>query len=61
MTSLTVHEGTQSASFDEHPTEVARRALIAAAAVESDDWAAVLRRFASALPRRGPLRQQGGE
>jgi hypothetical protein len=52
---LTVLEGAASASFSEHPTEVARKALLAAAACETDDWAAVLRRVASALPHRAPL------
>jgi hypothetical protein len=37
---------------DEFPTEVARRALLAAAEVENDDLASIMRRFASALRAR---------
>jgi hypothetical protein len=36
----------------EHPIETARRALMAAAHLESPEWAAILVRFASALPPR---------
>ncbi len=36
MTTLTLHQGDAEASFVEHPTEVARKALMAAAEVEVD-------------------------
>ena len=36
----------------QHPTEVARQALMAAADVESEELASALRRFARALPHR---------
>jgi hypothetical protein len=38
---------------DEFPTEIARRALLAAAEVEDDAWASIMRQFASALHGRG--------
>jgi hypothetical protein len=60
MATLTViGGGDQSASFEEHLTEAARRALLAAAEIENDDWAAIIRRFASALPRRAPVKGGG--
>lgn len=52
MTTLTLHQGDAEASFEEHPIEVARRALFAAAELEDDDWAYNLRRFARVLPSR---------
>jgi hypothetical protein len=61
---LTLHQGDAKTSFVEHPTEVARRALMAAAEVETDGWPELLRRSARALPCRGPLLrdlQEGGE
>jgi hypothetical protein len=58
MTTLTLHQGDEQAEYVEHPTEVARRALLDAAAVETEDWAAVIRRAASALPRRGPVKNE---
>jgi len=55
---LTLHLGDAEASFEEHPIEIARKALIAAAELESPDWSAVMLRFASALPPRGRLIQR---
>jgi hypothetical protein len=55
MATLTVIGGGGERTFEEHPTEIARRALMAAAEVETPEWAAVVLRFASALPHRGPL------
>jgi hypothetical protein len=52
MAALTLHQGDQQQEFAEHPTELARQALIAAAAVEGEDWAYIIRRFARALPNR---------
>jgi hypothetical protein len=53
---LTLHQGDEeNRVFTEHPTEAARRALLAAADVETDEWGAVLRGVASSLPRRRPL------
>jgi hypothetical protein len=57
---LTLHQGDNRAEYTEHPIEIARKALMAAADVERDDWSGVLRRFASALPERGPI-LKGGE
>jgi hypothetical protein len=57
---LTLHQGDQQAVYVEHPTEVARRALMAAAEVETFDWAQILQRVASALPHR-PAIMKGGE
>lgn len=59
-TTLTLHQGDQEAAFVEHPLEVARRALLEAANLERDEWAAVMRRFASALPNRSPVRKGEG-
>jgi hypothetical protein len=50
--SLTLIEGDEQRTFTEHPMETAKRALLAAAELEGDDWAAVCRRIASALPDR---------
>lgn len=52
---LTLHHGDAEASFSEHPTETARKALIAAARIENPRLADQLRRFAETLPRRGPI------
>ena len=38
----------------EHPMEIARQALITAAAVEPE-WSDLMLRFAYALPARGPI------
>lgn len=43
---LKLHQGDEAASFVEHPMEVARKALRAAADLETAEWAAVLLRFA---------------
>ena len=59
MATLTLHQGESKREFVEHPTEVARKALIAAAEVETDDWAAILRRVALALPRRESVTRGG--
>ncbi len=65
-TTLTLHQGQAEAAFQEHPTEVARRALREAAQFEwesgTDDgmqWAGILTRFVNVLPHREPVR--GGE
>ena len=57
---LTLHQGDAEASFVEHPTETARRALMAAAQVEGGRWPELCRRFARALPDRAPI-MKGGE
>jgi hypothetical protein len=61
MAALTLHEGDSQREFVQHPMEVARRALRDAADLESttghDDWAAILRRVASAMPERRPTRK----
>jgi hypothetical protein len=49
---LTLLEGEGHAEYTEAPIEVARAALLAAADLEPDELAEVLRRFARALPRR---------
>jgi hypothetical protein len=61
MATLTVIHGNEQRTFEEHPNEVARKALMAAADVEEPLLAAALRRVALALPHRGPLadRQEG--
>jgi len=66
LLTLTLKQGGSETSFTEHPIEVARRALIAAAEVEEPVLAASLRRVAAALPHRRPLPaarldQEGGE
>ncbi len=58
---LTLHQGGAEASFTVHPTEVARRALMAAARIESPHLADHLRRFAETLPARGPILKRGEE
>jgi hypothetical protein len=55
MPSLTLIHNEQTRAFDEHPIETARKALMAAADLETEAWAEVLRRFASTLPRRERL------
>jgi hypothetical protein len=49
---LTLHHGDQQAEYIEHPTERARRALMAAADVEDDSLALAMRLAARSLPRR---------
>ena len=56
---LTLHHGDRQAQYVEHPTEVARKALLAAAEVETPDWASVLQRVASALPHRPAIMKEG--
>lgn len=58
--SLTLHQGEQEQVFSAHPTELARRALIVAAAVETPEWGRILHRVASALPHREPLSHEKG-
>lgn len=57
MAALTLHQGDNQAEFTEHPTEVARKALTAAAKVESPPLADHLSRFAATLPDRAPIRE----
>jgi hypothetical protein len=57
---LKLHQGDAEASYEEHPVEVARKALFAAAELENENWSAALRRAASLLPERGPI-VRGGE
>jgi hypothetical protein len=57
---LTLHQGDSEASFVEHPIEVARKALNAAADIESEQIAARLRRVAELLPVRTTI-TNGGE
>jgi hypothetical protein len=58
MTALTLIEGDEQRTFEEHPMETAKRALLAAAEFEDqfeDDgcgWATILRRIGSAMPER---------
>lgn len=54
---FTLHHGANQATFEEHPIETARKALLAAADLENEDWAAIMRRFASVLPNRGAVRR----
>lgn len=58
MATLTLLDGDAQQTFEseEHPIEVARKALLAAAEIESEILAPALRRAAAALPQRdGPL------
>ena len=57
---LTLHHRGQQAQYVEHPTEVARKALLAAAEIEVPRWSALLIRFAESLPPR-PAIMKGGE
>ena len=57
---LTLHQGEAKQEFVEHPIEVARQLLMAAADREGDLVASELRLLASSLPRRAPIRK-GGE
>lgn len=50
-----LHHGGAERAFSDHPTEVARRALITAAEVEDAEWRPLILRAASALPYRAPL------
>ena len=58
---LTLHHGDAEAVYIEHPIEVARKALMAAADVEDDEWRSLLRRVALSLPRRAPVRRGEGD
>jgi hypothetical protein len=49
---LTLHQGDAQASYTEHPTETARKAMITAAGAEDDVWRPLLLRAAAALPSR---------
>ncbi len=53
---LTLIEGDARATFEQHPTETARRWLMTAAEVEEGWVAEVMLQFASALPYRHPWR-----
>lgn len=57
---LTLHQGAAQGSFTEHPTEIARRALLAAAGLETPVLADHLRRFADTLPHRAAIRTEEG-
>ncbi len=61
MATLTLHHGDTEQAFEAHPLEVARQALLAAADLEPDDWAARFRRVAEALPDRPPIVRKEGE
>ncbi len=59
---LTLHHGEAEAIFTEHPIEIARRALLEAAELESqsggalaEEWMYTLKRIAKALPHREPI------
>jgi hypothetical protein len=54
---LTLHHGAGEATFTEHPTEMARKALLAAAEIETPHLAAAMRRVAAALPDRPAIRR----
>jgi hypothetical protein len=56
---LTLHQGDARQTFTEHPIETARKALEAAASVETGELADVLARFARRLPDRGPIANGG--
>lgn len=60
MTTLTLHQGQAQAEYIEHPIEVARRALLAAASLETEppEWQQRFRRVADALPDRGRLTRE---
>jgi hypothetical protein len=53
---LTLHQGDEKAFFAEHPIEVARKALIAAAEIEGEAWSSAFLRSAELLPKRGAVR-----
>jgi hypothetical protein len=59
---LTLHQGEKTREFIEHPTETARKALLAAADYETGRWPELLRRVASELPsRESIMATKGGE
>jgi hypothetical protein len=57
---LTLYQGEAKREFVEHPTEIARKALIAAALIETPVLADHCRRFAATLPERRAI-PKGGE
>jgi hypothetical protein len=57
---FTLHQGQSEATFEEHPTELARKALIAAAQIETPTLARHLHRIAELLPDRAPVRKAVG-
>ena len=56
---LTLHQGGNKRELVEHPTETARKALLAAAEVEEPVFADRLMRFADAFPERAPIAERG--
>lgn len=56
---LVLHHGDAQASYEDHPMEVARPALMAAARLERPRLAGQLRRIAQALPDRAPMTTPG--
>jgi hypothetical protein len=54
-TKLKLHQGDNTAEFEEHPTEVARRALRAAAEVEQGLLSLSMLQAAESLPKRDPI------
>ena len=58
---LILHHGGGRAEYVEHPTEVARKALLAAAEVETEPVAAAMRRVAAALPIRRHTRERSSD
>jgi len=56
---LILHQGDAQAEYVEHPTEVARKALMAAAEIESGRWPELIRNAARLLPdRRSILKKE---
>jgi len=53
---LKLHQGDRSAEYEEHPTEIARRALMAAADAEDGLLALSMMQAAQSLPRRDKIR-----
>jgi hypothetical protein len=51
MPALTLHQGDNHREYEEHPTEIARRAMLAAADVE-EGLLALSMRMAAELPNR---------
>ena len=61
MATFTLMQGDAEQAFEEHPTEVARKALMAAAEVEIGRWPGLLREAAANLPDRPAIIRKEAE
>jgi len=58
---LTLRQGDHRAEYVEHPMEVARKALLAAADLEAGEWSCACRGIAELLPDRSAIMKGGDD